>query len=194
MRSSYFLGGGPGVLGDDGALGGGRVGILVCAKNSSPLTPTVRYATSNSVPVRTSSVSALTFIPSHVALPPLPCVVARSAASAGALEFMTIYSTSNLPKMLKGAQEDGWRILGAAAEVPEAAREYRSGARSGAVAAGTAVDNEWDVDGAAVEVAVGDETVGAQTPQARQCLGLHEVDTTAPTILVLGSEGTSSSF
>ena len=47
--------------------------------------------------------------------PPSPVV---SAASAGALELCQIYETSNLPRILKRAAEDGFRILGAAAESP----------------------------------------------------------------------------
>ena len=48
LRSAYFLGQGPGVISDDdddgldNAMKRGQVGILVCSKNSSPLTPTVR--------------------------------------------------------------------------------------------------------------------------------------------------------
>ena len=51
LRSAYFLGQGPGVIssdddddddGLDNAMKRGQVGILVCSKNSSPLTPTVR--------------------------------------------------------------------------------------------------------------------------------------------------------
>lgn len=58
-----------------------KVGVLVCAKNSAPLSPAV------------------------------------SAASAGALELMTVYSTNNLPKSLAKANQKGWRVLGAAAAV-----------------------------------------------------------------------------
>ena len=47
--------------------------------------------------------------------PPSPVV---SAASAGALELCEVYETSNLPRILKRAAEDGFRILGAAAEAP----------------------------------------------------------------------------
>lgn len=68
LRSAYFLG------------NTSSIGVLVCAKNSSPASPTV------------------------------------SAASAGALELMTIHSTPNLPRILNSATEDGWRVLGAAAE------------------------------------------------------------------------------
>lgn len=46
--------------------------------------------------------------------PPSPTV---SAASAGALELMNVYSTSNLPRTLSRAKEDGWHILGAAITV-----------------------------------------------------------------------------
>ena len=42
-----------------------------------------------------------------------------SAASAGALEVCQVYSTSNLPRTLNTAKEDGWRILGAAASAPD---------------------------------------------------------------------------
>jgi len=47
--------------------------------------------------------------------PPSPVV---SAASAGALEVTQVYSTSNLPRTLSKAQEDGFRILGASSSVP----------------------------------------------------------------------------
>ena len=43
LRSSYFLGRGAATIDDTDIIGGGGdVGILVCTKNSSPLTPTVR--------------------------------------------------------------------------------------------------------------------------------------------------------
>ena len=50
--------------------------------------------------------------------PPSPTV---SAASAGALELMagsTIFSSSNLPRTLAAAEEDGFRIVGASSSVP----------------------------------------------------------------------------
>lgn len=47
--------------------------------------------------------------------PPSPVV---SAASAGALELCQVYSTSNLPRTLNAAKNDGWRVLGAAAFAP----------------------------------------------------------------------------
>lgn len=49
--------------------------------------------------------------------PPTPVV---SAASAGALEVQTVYSTNNLPRTLQNAVEDGWRIIGASSSVPKA--------------------------------------------------------------------------
>jgi 21S rRNA (GM2251-2'-O)-methyltransferase len=124
LRSVYFLGGGE------------HVGVLVTAKNSSPLSPTV------------------------------------SASSSGALEFMTVYSTSNLPKMLNNAKDNGWRVLGAAAEVPtDKRRDYTGG-------------NDWDID-------VEDDGDGTtqQQQQTQQCYDLNDVETQKPTILVLGSEG-----
>jgi 21S rRNA (GM2251-2'-O)-methyltransferase len=47
--------------------------------------------------------------------PPSPVV---SASSAGALELLTVYSTSNLPRTLNNAQSDGFRIVGASSSVP----------------------------------------------------------------------------
>lgn len=48
--------------------------------------------------------------------PPSPVV---SAASAGALELLDVYSTSSLPKTLSTAREDGFRIIGAASSRPK---------------------------------------------------------------------------
>lgn len=51
--------------------------------------------------------------------PPSPVV---SAASAGALELMaasTIFSTSNLPRTMAAAEQDGFRIVGASSSVPK---------------------------------------------------------------------------
>ena len=117
----------------------------------------------------------------------------HSAASAGALEFMTIYSTSNLPKLLNGAKEGGWRILGAAAEVPDGVRDY-SISNVATAASTTNDDNDWDVEGDDNDdagVVVDDESVDTNTQQqqGQQCLDLHKVETGSPTILVLGSEG-----
>jgi 21S rRNA (GM2251-2'-O)-methyltransferase len=47
--------------------------------------------------------------------PPSPVV---SAASAGALELLDVYSTSSLPRTLSTALEDGFRIIGAASAKP----------------------------------------------------------------------------
>lgn len=69
VRSAYFL-------------GGKKLGVVVCSKNSAPPTPVV------------------------------------SAASAGALELQTIYSTNNLPRTLQQAADDGFRIIGASSSVP----------------------------------------------------------------------------
>mmetsp|Transcript_22760 Transcript_22760/g.46957 ORF Transcript_22760/g.46957 Transcript_22760/m.46957 type:complete len:675 (-) Transcript_22760:64-2088(-) len=153
LRSAYFLGGGPGLIrGDDDsdndgtARKSGGVGIIVCAKNSSPLSPTV------------------------------------SAASAGALEDMAIYSTSNLPKLLYGAEENGWRVLGAAAEVPNAERDDSK--RRGENNVNTS--SSWDAyDDEEVNNEVEDEPGISQ----QQCFDLDKVETGVPTVLVLGSEG-----
>jgi 21S rRNA (GM2251-2'-O)-methyltransferase len=47
--------------------------------------------------------------------PPTPVV---SAASAGALEVLTVHSTNNLPRTLAQAKDDGFRIIGASSSVP----------------------------------------------------------------------------
>ena len=47
--------------------------------------------------------------------PPSPVV---SAASAGALELLTVFSTSNLPRTLNAAKDEGFRVIGASSSVP----------------------------------------------------------------------------
>mmetsp|Transcript_3263 Transcript_3263/g.8321 ORF Transcript_3263/g.8321 Transcript_3263/m.8321 type:complete len:432 (-) Transcript_3263:46-1341(-) len=176
LRSAYFLGRGAGIVSDgsDDAITSGEVGILVCSKNSSPLTPAV------------------------------------SAASAGALEFTTVYSTSNLPRLLNGAKEEGWRILGAAAEVPDGATsDYAGGGNNGVRSAANdkaSDEGGWDLgegndgedDPGIIAEADGDgdddDDVGKddaprQERKQQQCLDLRQVETGSPTILVLGSEG-----
>jgi hypothetical protein len=124
----------------------------------------------------------------------LPFRHMRSAASAGALEFMTIYSTSNLPKLLNNARDDGWRVLGAAADVPDGASAVRR--------RGSAVDdddeeeddriddddNEWDT---CESIDDADEVARPEQPQrpGPRCFDLDEVNPGSPTIIVLGSEG-----
>jgi len=90
--------------------------------------------------------------------PPSPVV---SAASAGALELANIYSTSNLPRSLNKAKKNGWRVIGAAAEMP-------AGASGGG---GYDEDGEWD------------------NVEAKFVQDLREFDAGVPTIIVLGSEG-----
>lgn len=103
---------------------------------------------------------------------------------------MTIYSTSNLPKLLNNAKDDGWRVLGAAAA--DADSIGRGGSESHDVEDDSNNDNSWDV---------GDtdstDNPNADTPinlkknlqQQSQYYELDEVETGYPTILVLGSEG-----
>ena len=153
LRSAYFLGGGAGII-EDAMSDDGGVGILVCAKNSSPLSP------------------------------------AASAASAGALEFMTVYSTNNLPKLLNQAKDDGWRVLGAAAELPDV------GGASNRRVGGTRKEvqrSEWDFIDDEDEDDTADITEYASPAQQydkeQQCYNLHEVEVGKPTVLVLGSEG-----
>ena len=56
--------------------------------------------------------------------PPTPVV---SAASAGALELLAVRSTSNLPRTLNAAKDDGFRIIGASSSpVPGAEASVHS--------------------------------------------------------------------
>lgn len=112
-----------------------------------------------------------------------------SAASAGALEFMTIYSTTNLPKLLNNAKDDGWRILGAAAADPNSS--WRGDNLS--------QDDEDidDDDGNSSSWDLGDNDSNEESstnqqkkvPQQTRYFELDEIETGHPTILVLGSEG-----
>jgi 21S rRNA (GM2251-2'-O)-methyltransferase len=69
--------------------------------------------------------------------------------------------------MLNNAKDDGWRVLGAAADVPGSARS--------------------DEDGAIGDLDKDDDVIINQ--QHHQYLDLQDVETKTPTILVLGSEG-----
>lgn len=55
--------------------------------------------------------------------PPSPVV---SAASAGALELLDVYSTSSLPRTLSSALDDGFRVIGAASTKPRAIEDDES--------------------------------------------------------------------
>lgn len=48
-----------------------------------------------------------------------PPTAVVSAASAGALELMEVYSTGNLPRTLADAEQAGFRIIGASSSVPK---------------------------------------------------------------------------
>jgi 21S rRNA (GM2251-2'-O)-methyltransferase len=52
--------------------------------------------------------------------PPSPVV---SASSAGALELLEVHSTTNLPRTLQQAREDGFRIIGASSSIPTTTNE-----------------------------------------------------------------------
>jgi len=112
---------------------------------------------------------------------------------------MTIYSTSNLPKLLNGAKDDGWRILGAAAPDADSVLSGSSGSNISSNnnnGAGVANDNGWDLGGMEEEeendddddVAENDQ-VANEIQQQQLYSQLHQVETGKPTILVLGSEG-----
>jgi len=107
-----------------------KIGVMVCAKNSAPLSP------------------------------------ATSAASAGALELMTVHSTNNLPKALTKAKQNGWRVLGAAAAAP----------KSGSGEEEQVCQNLSDIDASQPTILVlGNEGSGLRTLVAKCCSGFVRI-------------------
>lgn len=103
--------------------------------------------------------------------PPSPVV---SAASAGALEVLDVYSTNNLPRTLSQAREDGFRVIGASSSVPLESSSRKSND-----------DSAYDED---------DEDDDSEGPHLYdlQDLPVHVPDENGndrPILLVLGSEG-----
>lgn len=88
--------------------------------------------------------------------PPSPTV---SAASSGAMEVMNVLSTTNLPKLLTRAKDDGWNIIGAAS----------------ASAITNAVNDDNELEN--------------ENTDSKFYINLKDVSVLEPTILVLGSEG-----
>jgi 21S rRNA (GM2251-2'-O)-methyltransferase len=144
LRSAYFLGGSSfnsAATSSSAPLTTPTIGVLVCAKNSAPPSPTV------------------------------------SASSAGALELLNIYSTSNLPRTLAMAEEDGFRIIGAAASVPvsSSSSSFRDGTDGG-----DGDINQLDVDMYDLQ---------DLPPLCSSSLEQNDNHRHRPTLLVLGSEG-----
>ena len=102
---------------------------------------------------------------------------------------MTIYSTSNLPKLLNNAKDDGWRVLGAAAA--DADSVGRGGQFDDDEAEEDDVNaNSWDLgDNDNNDYSTEDAPTNEQKKMQQQYHELDEVETGHPTILVLGSEG-----
>jgi len=97
--------------------------------------------------------------------PPTPVV---SAASAGALELCTVYSTSNLPRTLNSARENGWRILGAAAAIPTGMAQSHDNS--------VTIQDLHDVDGNMPTILVlGSEGHGLRNLVARACSGFVRI-------------------
>ena len=104
---------------------------------------------------------------------------------------MTIYSTSNLPKLLNNAKDDGWRILGAA--VADSDSSGRDGSNShDDEDDGDEIDHYWSLG---ENDSYDDQNENVQTIQQKKIqqqpryYELDDVETGFPTILVLGSEG-----
>ncbi len=100
-----------------------------------------------------------------------------SAASVGALEVATIYSTANLPRTLQQAQQDGFRIIGASSSPPT---PIRRAIRK------NAGDDDEEEDGEQST----DNEASNMSPNGPPVYDLQDLPTTSqPTLLVLGSEG-----
>lgn len=100
--------------------------------------------------------------------PPTPVV---SAASAGALELCQVYSTSNLPRTLNAAKENGWRVLGAAASAPSGMIDETTGEEAACQDL-----NEIDVDNSKPTILVlGSEGHGLRNLVSRACTGFVRV-------------------
>jgi 21S rRNA (GM2251-2'-O)-methyltransferase len=106
---------------------------------------------------------------------------------------MTVYSTNNLPKLLNNARENGWRILGAAAEAPDTVGGNKRPDSIRRAAQGNdwdLVDDELDEDEDQTSDIIEYESASVPRQEEEQkCYNLNEVDIGPPTVLVLGSEG-----
>lgn len=118
LRTAYFL---------------GCDKVVVCSKNSAPLSPAV------------------------------------SRASAGAMEVMPVYSTSNMMKFLDESRENGWQVTNSCDFVAHIS-ESPSG------------EYLTDLSNCIIYQVVG-------TDLSPKSISLYDVPTQTPTILVLGNEG-----
>ncbi len=111
-----------------------------------------------------------------------------SAASAGALEVATIYSTANLPRTLQQAQQDGFRIIGASSSppppLPPSSSSSRSPSRGGVV-----VEEKENAVRQEKEEEEEDRRNEPNVPSVYDLQDLPTTETPQPTLLVLGSEG-----
>jgi 21S rRNA (GM2251-2'-O)-methyltransferase len=101
--------------------------------------------------------------------PPSPVV---SAASAGALELCQVYSTSNLPRTLNAAKEQGWRILGAAATAPLGMLDPETGEP---VQCWNLKDVKTDESQPPTILVLGSEGHGLRTLVAKACTGFIRI-------------------
>lgn len=127
VRSAYFLGGASSIENKS------CIGVLVCKKNSAPISPVA------------------------------------SASSAGALEYSTIYSCNNLPRILNAAKDDGWRILGAAASAPAGMIDENTGEALVCHDLPTLTDDRSTI------LVLGSEGYGLRTLVTRACTGFVRI-------------------
>ncbi len=106
---------------------------------------------------------------------------------------MTIYSTTNLPKFLNNARDDGWRILGAAAADADSVergdsnnQEEDEDEEDAGNAHSWVLGDNYNSDISTEDVPINKRK---KLQQQTRCYELDEVETGYPTILVLGSEG-----
>eukprot|EP00557_Chaetoceros_sp_GSL56_P006087 CAMPEP_0176492754 /NCGR_PEP_ID=MMETSP0200_2-20121128/9179_1 /TAXON_ID=947934 /ORGANISM="Chaetoceros sp., Strain GSL56" /LENGTH=502 /DNA_ID=CAMNT_0017890361 /DNA_START=170 /DNA_END=1678 /DNA_ORIENTATION=- len=119
--------------------------------------------------------------------PPSPVV---SAASAGALELCQVYSTSNLPRTLNAAKEDGWRILGAAASAPIGMVDPQTG--EAAQCCNLRDVNTDDESQPPTILVLGSEGHGLRTLVAKACTGFIRIPKNAAASLGGGDVNTNA--
>jgi rRNA methylases len=117
----------------------------------------------------TQSSSIGVLVCSKNSAPPSPVV---SAASAGALELCQVHSTSNLPRTLHTAKEDGWRILGAAAMAPSGMLDPQTGEP---VQCLNLRDVKTDESQPPTILVLGSEGHGLRTLVAKACTGFIRI-------------------
>lgn len=161
LRSAYFLG-----CSQSNQKESLSMGVLICAKNSAPLSPTVSAASAGALELMMTGVAPDATVATDVAL---------ENATGGARRSQSIFSTTNLPRTLAAANVEGFRIVGASSSVPKASSRTNN-------------DNSED-DASVLLYNLQDLPPLERSPRPLLSEGGSIPDDHRPTVLVLGSEG-----